>query len=122
VEVVGVSTPILMLLSAAVTNAPAGPSAGQLLIGSIAVALISGVTAVAVAFVNNGREREGSAESSLVLTLRERITLKVEKIEELEQDIEDLEKESAQKDELIAELRARNRELESASGSGQHGA
>lgn len=116
----GVSTPILMVL-AAVANAPTGPSAGQLLIGSIATAFIAGSAAVIVAFVNNSREREGSAESSLVMTLRERITLKDELLAEADEDIDKLEKQIVLKDEQIAELRARNRELE-ASESGHGGA
>lgn len=117
----GVSTPILMLLSA-VANTPAGPSSGQLVIGSIAVAFITGCTALGVAFVNNSREREGSAESSLVLTLRERILFKEEKLAEALADIEVLEKKVARRDEQIAELKARNRELETASESDHGGA
>lgn len=55
---------------------------------------------VGVALINNRKERGASAESAMERTLRERILLRDEQIEELKQDIAD-------RDKQIAELTGR---------------
>jgi predicted RNase H-like nuclease (RuvC/YqgF family) len=82
------------------------------LAGGAITAFITASGAAVVAFINNRRERSGAAESSLVLTLRERILLRDEKIEMLEEENSELEEENG---ELLVEnsdLKQRIRELE----------
>lgn len=50
-------------------------------LGGLGVAIISGVTAVVVAFVNNQKERTGSADSGIEAVLRQRLELSDERLE-----------------------------------------
>ena len=50
-------------------------------LGGLGVACITGVTAVAVAFINNQKERTGSADSGIEAVLRQRLELSDERLE-----------------------------------------
>jgi hypothetical protein len=63
----------------------------------ILTTLVTTAGIVVVAIINNRKERGSSAESAMERTLRERILLRDEQIQELRQDIAD-------RDKRIAEL------------------
>jgi hypothetical protein len=72
----------------------------QLGIYGVITAIVSTLGVVVVALINNRKERSDSAEAGIVVTLRERITLRDEQIEDLEQQIAEL-------NEKVAELTRR---------------
>lgn len=67
-------------------------------LGALGVALISSITAVVVAFINNRKERTGSADAGMVLLLKERIEFGEDRLEAAGLEL-------ARRNEIIDELR-----------------
>ena len=67
---------------------------GTVLVG-LGVAIITGITSVIVAFVNNRKERTGSADEGVEAVLRERLILGEDRLEAAHELIEDLRRELA---------------------------
>lgn len=80
------------------------PTVQVALIG-IFTTVITTAGVVAVAVMNNRKERGASAESAMERTLRERITLRDEQNAELREDNQELREENAQLRLEILELR-----------------
>lgn len=85
---------------------------------SVQVAIVSGIAGIvstlgviAVAFINNRRERTGAAEKGVELTLRERITLRDEQIVDLKGDIAERDQIIEDRNETIAQKSEENTEL-----------
>lgn len=68
------------------------------MLGAIAVAALSSATAIAVAFINNRKERTGSADAGIEVVLRERIEFGEDRLEAAGLEL-------ARKNEIIRELR-----------------
>lgn len=77
----------------------------QVALVGIITTLVTTAGVVAVAIVNNKRERGSAAESAMERTLRERILLRDEQIEDLKSDIVDREKLVEKRDRIIVKLK-----------------
>lgn len=67
-------------------------------LGALGVALITSITAVVVAFVNNRKERTGSADAGMEAILRQRIEFGEDRLEAAGLEL-------ARRNEIIDELR-----------------
>lgn len=73
--------------------------------------IITGAVAVVVALITNGRERTNAAEGTLEKTLRERIALRDEQINELRDDNAELKAENLELREKYQAARRENQQL-----------
>lgn len=69
-------------------------------LGALGVALITSITAVVVAFINNRKERTGSADAGMEAVLQQRIAFGEDRLEFAGLEL-------ARRDEIIRELRKR---------------
>jgi hypothetical protein len=64
-------------------------------LGGLGVATITGVTAIVVAFINNQRERTGSADSGIEAVLRQQLALSDDRLEAAHDIIDQLRRQVA---------------------------
>lgn len=93
---------LFVITSVLIAPTPAGsngidPTVQVAFVG-ILTTLVTTTGVVVVALVNNKKERGSAAEGAIITTLRERITLRDEQIQDLKADVNE-------RDHLIAQLR-----------------
>lgn len=89
---------------------PSDPAVQVALVGVFAT-LITTIGVVVAAVINNRKERTGAADQGVEATLRERIALRDEQIEDLRADITELRAQLAEANRINAELQEELRQL-----------